>query len=92
MLLKKDAMKIAVLGTGTVGRTVAGALAGLGHEAVVGTRDPEATLARTAPDAMGAVPFGEWLVDNPDVPLVAYREAAAGADLVVNATLSLIHI
>ena len=79
-------MKIAVLGTGTVGRTVAGALAGLGHEAVVGTRDPEVTLARTAPDAMGAVPFGEWLVQHPDVQLVAYADAAAGADLVVNAT------
>ena len=37
-------MKIAVLGTGMVGRTIAARLFGLGHEVVVGTRDPQATL------------------------------------------------
>ena len=42
-------MKIAVLGTGMVGRTIAGALAELGHDVVIGTRDPQATLARTEP-------------------------------------------
>ena len=50
-------MKIAVLGTGMVGRTIAGALAGLGHDVVIGTRDPQATLARTEPDMMGTAPF-----------------------------------
>ncbi|MGZ4508232.1 MAG: NAD(P)-binding domain-containing protein, partial [Blastococcus sp.] len=39
-------MKIAVLGTGTVGRTMAARFADLGHQVTVGTRDPEATLAR----------------------------------------------
>ena len=53
-------MKIAVLGTGTVGQTVAAGFAGLGHEVVVGTRDPEATLARSEPDAMGTPPFPVW--------------------------------
>ena len=43
-------MKIAVLGTGSVGRTIAGRLAELGHDVVIGTRDPAATLARTEPD------------------------------------------
>jgi predicted dinucleotide-binding enzyme len=79
-------MKIAVLGTGTVGRTVAGALAGLGHDVVIGTRDPQSTLARTEPDAMGAAPFGQWLEDHAHVHLVAYADVAAGADLVINAT------
>ena len=46
-------MKISVLGTGRVGRTVAARLAELGHEVTIGTRDPQATLARTEPDAMG---------------------------------------
>ena len=46
-------MKIAVLGTGMVGRALAGRLGGLGHDVVIGTRDVAQTLARTAPDAMG---------------------------------------
>ena len=46
-------MRIAVLGTGTVGPTIAGALSALGHDVVIGTRDPRATLARTGPGATG---------------------------------------
>ena len=40
-------MKIGVLGTGEVGQALAGAFAAHGHQVVVGTRDPAATLART---------------------------------------------
>ena len=79
-------MKIAVLGTGTVGRTLAGALAGLGHSVVLGTRDPQATFARSGPDAMGAPPFSEWQAANQEIPLETFAEAAAASELVVNAT------
>jgi predicted dinucleotide-binding enzyme len=79
-------MKIAVLGTGTVGRTIAGALAGLGHDVVIGTRDPQATLARTEPDMMGTAPFGEWHAANAGVDVAAFADAASGAELIVNAT------
>lgn len=69
-------MRIAVLGTGMVGRTLAPAFAGLGHEVVVGTRDPAATRERSG-----------W---DDAVPLRAFSDmsdwAAQGADLVVNAT------
>ena len=50
-------MDIAVLGTGMVGQALAGAVVRLGHSVVVGTRDPAATLARTAPDGIGNPPF-----------------------------------
>lgn len=76
-------MDIAVLGTGSVGRTIAGGLARLGHSVVVGTRDPEDTLARTEPDAMGSPPYAEWQDEHPDVALRTFAGAAAGADLVV---------
>ena len=66
-------MRIAVIGTGAAGRTVASALAKGGHDVVVGTRSPEATAAREDWQAVG-------------VPLVPLGEAAAGADLVVNLT------
>jgi 8-hydroxy-5-deazaflavin:NADPH oxidoreductase len=65
-------MRIAVLGTGMVGRTLAPALSRLGHDVVVGTRDPDATRARD-----------DWDVD---LPLAPFAEVAEGADLVVNAT------
>jgi predicted dinucleotide-binding enzyme len=79
-------MKIAVLGTGIVGRTVAGGLAGLDHDVTVGTRDPARTLARTEPDQMGNPPYSAWAADHPGVPLATFAEAAAGAELVVNAS------
>ena len=79
-------MNIAVLGTGTVGRTLAGKLSELGHEVVVGTRDPEATLARAESDAMGNPPYSVWQADHPAVRLAPFAEAAASGELVVNAT------
>lgn len=66
-------MRIAVIGTGSVGQTLARGLRSVGHDVVVGTRDPEATRRRE-----------EW--SGSEVELAGYAEAAAGADLVVNAT------
>ena len=79
-------MKIAVLGTGIVGRTLAGRLAELDHEVTVGTRDPAATLARTEPDQMGNPPYGRWQAQHAAVQLVPLADAAAEAEVVVNAT------
>lgn len=72
-------MKIAVLGTGMVGRALAGRLAELGHTVTMGTRDPERTRARA--DETSA-----WLGEHPDVALASFADAAAGAELVVNAS------
>ena len=66
-------MRIAVIGTGHAGRTLAQGFQRVGHDVVVGTRDPDATRARE-----------EWL--GLDVPLAALGMVAADADLVVNAT------
>lgn len=79
-------MNIAVFGTGTVGPAVAAALVALGHEVVIGTRDPEATLARTEAGPMGGVPFAQWHAEHPGIRLTTFADAAAGADLIVNAT------
>jgi predicted dinucleotide-binding enzyme len=70
-------MKIAVLGTGTVGRTVAARLAELGHDVTLGTRDPEATAAREE--------YAAWAAAQPGVALATFPDAAASADLVVHA-------
>lgn len=79
-------MKIAVLGSGMVGRTLAARIAELGHEVVIGTRDPQATMARTEGDAMGNPPFSVWKAEHPIVTLAAFPDAAAAAELIVNAT------
>ncbi|QZY28432.1 NADPH-dependent F420 reductase [Nocardioides coralli] len=75
-------MEIAVLGTGAVGRALAARLDELGHHVVVGTRDPEATVARTEGDQ----PFSVWHGSHPGVGLATFAEAARGAELVVNAS------
>jgi 8-hydroxy-5-deazaflavin:NADPH oxidoreductase len=79
-------MKITILGTGTVGRSVAGKTGELGHEVVIGTRDPEATLARSEPDQMGNPPFAAWHRDHAGVALMPFAEAAARGELIVNAS------
>jgi F420-dependent NADP oxidoreductase-like protein len=79
-------MKIGVLGTGMVGRALAGRPAGLDHDVVIGTRDVEQTLARTDPDAMGNPPYAEWQKGNQAVRLVPFAEAGAHGELIVNAT------
>ncbi|MEW2380561.1 NAD(P)-binding domain-containing protein [Micromonospora sp. NPDC047707] len=79
-------MKIAVLGTGMVGQALAGRLAELGHDVTVGTRDVAATLARTTPDGMGNPPYAVWAAEHPQVRLATLADAAAGAELLVNAT------
>lgn len=79
-------MRIAVLGTGVVGRTLADKLADLGHEVSVGTRDVVATLARTEPDAMGTPAFATWAATHRGVSVETFADAAAGAELVVNAS------
>ena len=78
-------MKIAIIGTGMVGRGLAARLAGLGHDVVIGTRSVEETLARTVPDGMGTPPFAQWQQDNPEVRLVALPDAGAHGDVVINA-------
>ena len=62
-----------MIGTGSAGRQLAAGFRRIGHDVVVGTRDPAATQQRE-----------EW--SGSDVPLAALGDVAAGADLVVNVT------
>ncbi|MFE9481983.1 NADPH-dependent F420 reductase [Streptomyces spororaveus] len=71
-------MRYAVLGTGIVGRTVAARLDGLGHQVVIGTRDPEATVGRDE--------YAQWHQDHPGVGLASFAQAARDGEILVNAT------
>lgn len=79
-------MKIAILGTGMVGRALAGRLIELGHDVVIGTRSPNETLTRTEHDIRGTGPYAEWQAAHPDVRLVPFAEAGAHGEIVINAT------
>lgn len=78
-------MKIAILGTGPVGQTLAAKLDGLGHSITIGTRSPGATLARQDPDAFGNPPYQVWATAHPKVQLATLAEAAARSEVIINA-------
>jgi predicted dinucleotide-binding enzyme len=80
-----ELMKIAVLGTGMVGRAHAGKLVGLGHDVVIGTKDPAKTMAETKPDSMGSPPFSEWHKENSQIRLVSFADAAKHGEVVFEA-------
>jgi predicted dinucleotide-binding enzyme len=62
-------MQIGIFGTGVVGRTLAAALAGKGHDVTIGTRDPRATLARDSASPPSKTTFKEWQRANLSNPL-----------------------
>ncbi|MFI5866358.1 NADPH-dependent F420 reductase [Streptomyces sp. NPDC051546] len=77
-------MKIAILGTGAGARQHAARLSSLGHQVIIGTRDPKATSARTEPDMMGTEPFAVFHAAHPELTLVTFAEAADAGELVIN--------
>lgn len=79
-------MRIAVFGTGVVGRTMAAALSERGHDVTIGTRDVEATMTRSDPKSLDKVAYANWASDHPSVALATFSDAAQSADLIVNAT------
>ena len=71
-------MRIGVLGSGSVGRTLAAAIVAAGEEVVLGTRDPEQTRGRDD--------FAAWQRGNEAIWLATLANAAGGAELIINAT------
>ena len=71
--------KIAILGTGGVGKAFAARLTELGHEITVGTRDVSKTLEKES-DAG----FKNFLSKNPKVKLATFSDAAAFGEIVIN--------
>ncbi len=85
-------MKIAVLGTGIVGKSISVRLAGLGHHVTLGTRSVEETLARDAKDRYGNPPFGEWKKTHPEIGLKDFTDVAKDAEIVFNCTFGMASI
>jgi predicted dinucleotide-binding enzyme len=79
-------MKFAILGTGSVGQSIALKLAGLGHEVMMGTRNVKEKLSGTEKDAYGNPPFKDWLGSNNNVKLGTFAESAQFGKIIINAT------
>jgi 8-hydroxy-5-deazaflavin:NADPH oxidoreductase len=85
-------VRFGILGTGVVGKTIAARLDGMGHEVMVGTRNPEETRSRAETDAYGNPPFSAWQEEHPGVKLATFSEAAAHGEMVVNATSGVVSL
>ena len=79
-------MKIAVLGTGVVGQTIAEKLAALEHDVTMGTRDVKKALATTGKDMFGRPAFGEWYSGHANIKIATFADAAAFGEFIINAT------
>jgi predicted dinucleotide-binding enzyme len=79
-------MKIGIIGTGVVGQTIAEKLIQFGHQVMIGTRDKQATLAKTGKDNFGRPPFSEWHENNFKIEFGTYSETASFGEFLVNAT------
>lgn len=79
-------MRIGILGTGIVGRTLAAKLDEDGHAVMIGTRDVAQTQARSEPLPFGSPPFGAWHAGHARVRLGTFAEAARHGEAILNAT------
>ena len=77
-------MKVGIIGTGVVAQTLGSKLVELGHDVVLGTRDPK----KLDEKRNFASTLREWLqaVQN-RARVVAFPEAAVHGDLLINATM-----
>jgi len=79
-------MKIAVLGTGVVGQTLAEKLTELGHEVKIGTRNVEEAFERTGPGNFGRPGFAEWAGKHPQIKPGTFSDASAFGEIIINTT------
>lgn len=79
-------MKIGIIGTGSVGQTLASKLFSLNHQVMIGTRNVEDKLANEARDHFGNAPFAEWYKQNKHINLGTFAEAAEFGEMIINAS------
>jgi hypothetical protein len=75
-------MKIGIIGSAHVAQTVGGKLVQMGHDVVLGTRDPSKLDNKKG----GGGTLRDWLGAHPSGRVATNAEAAAHGDLLINAT------
>ncbi len=79
-------MKIGILGTGEVGRTLGAALAKRGHDVMLGTRDVRRKMEEGDGEVGEFESFADWMKANPKVRLGTFADAAGHGEMLFNAT------
>ena len=79
-------MKIAILGTGVVGRTLAAKFVSLGHDVMMGTRSVSQKLSSMEKGSEGEPSFSDWHKTNSKVRLGTFAVAADEGELIFNCT------
>ena len=76
-------MKIGIIGSGVVAQTLGSKLVGLGHDLILGTRDP----SKLDDKKMFGATLRDWKSQTEGRAQIAtFKEAAAHGDLLINAT------
>jgi predicted dinucleotide-binding enzyme len=78
-------MRVGIVGSGGVAQSLAAGFAEKGHQVMMGTRDPKASLARTQAGPDGTPGLGTWAKGNPKVKVATMAEAAKHGEFVVMA-------
>ena len=81
-------MKVGVLGTGMVGRTLSEKLGELGHDVVIGTRDVGAVMV-AEPGRPGQEAFADWHTRHAEVAVGTFEQAAVHGELLFVATFGM---
>jgi predicted dinucleotide-binding enzyme len=82
-------MKIGIIGSGVVAQTLGSKLVGLGHDLVLGTRDPN----KLDDKKMFGGTLREWKAKVEDrARIVSFKEAAAHGEILINATSGTVSI
>lgn len=79
-------MKISILGTGMVARTMAKKMSELEHEVYMGTRNRQETLRRSMGDQSSGETFNEWLARMTGIHLLHFSELPEDTEIFINAT------
>lgn len=77
-------MKIGILGTGDVGKSLGAALVRRGHDVMLGTRNVSRKMEEKATEA-APLSFHDWLSKNKKVRLGTFAEAAGHGEILMNA-------
>jgi predicted dinucleotide-binding enzyme len=80
-------MRIGIIGSGIIGQLLGGKLASLGHDVVLGTRDPSDLHSKKGAPGDPAPSLAEWLQGAGKTARVATSSrAAAHGEMLINAT------
>ncbi len=79
-------MRIGIIGTGVVGRSLAAKLADINHDVMMGTRNVKQTVSRPEKDRVTSQTFAEWHQQHAKVRLGSFEEAARHGEVLISAT------